>query len=50
MDGLVLISQMGDKFVKNPLDVLSVGDVIDVTILSIDIEKGRIGLSMKDSN
>jgi uncharacterized protein len=49
-DGLVHISQMADKFVKNPLDVLSVGDIIDVTIVSIDIEKGRIGLSMKDGN
>ncbi len=45
-DGLVHISQMANKFVKNPLDVLSVGDVIDVTIVSIDIDKGRIGLSM----
>ena len=47
-DGLVHISQMANKFVKNPLDVLSVGDIINVTIISIDIEKGRIGLSMKD--
>lgn len=48
-DGLVHISQMANKFVKNPLDVLSVGDIVDVKILSIDIDKGRIGLSMKDS-
>jgi uncharacterized protein len=47
-DGLVHISQMANKFVKNPMEVLSVGDIIEVTILSIDIDKGRIGLSMKD--
>jgi uncharacterized protein len=49
-DGLVHISQMANKFIRNPLEILSVGDVIDVTILSIDIEKGRIGLSMKESS
>ncbi|MCX6150832.1 MAG: Tex family protein [Ignavibacteriales bacterium] len=46
-DGLLHISQIANKFVKNPLDVLSVGDIIDVTILSIDIQKGRISLSTK---
>ncbi len=46
-DGLLHVSQMADKFVKNPLDVISVGDIIDVTITGIDIERGRISLSMR---
>jgi len=46
-DGLLHISQIADKFVKNPLEALNVGDIIDVTILSIDAQKGRIALSRK---
>ncbi|MFQ5708147.1 MAG: Tex family protein [bacterium] len=46
VDGLVHKSQMSTKFVKNPLDLVSVGDVIDVKVLKVDAEKGRIGLSM----
>ncbi|PID59363.1 MAG: RNA-binding transcriptional accessory protein [Ignavibacteriae bacterium] len=46
-DGLLHISEMANKFVKSPLDVVNVGDVIDVTIKSVDIEKNRIALSMK---
>jgi len=46
-DGLIHISQMGDHFIKDPHKVLAVGDVIDVRILSIDVERQRIGLSMK---
>ncbi|MFH1525476.1 MAG: helix-hairpin-helix domain-containing protein, partial [Bacteroidota bacterium] len=46
-DGLLHISQIANKFIKNPLEVLNVGDIIDVTILEINIEKGRIGLSTK---
>lgn len=45
-DGLVHISQMANKFVKNPLDIVSVGNVVRVKILSIDKERNRIGLSM----
>lgn len=45
-DGLVHKSQMSDKFVKNPMEIVAVGDVIDVKVLNIDAEKGRIGLSM----
>ncbi len=46
-DGLVHISQLTDKkFVKHPLDVVSVGDVVEVRVISLDIEKKRIGLSM----
>lgn len=47
-DGLLHISEMADKYVKHPLEIVSVGDVIDVIIKSIDIEKGRIALSMKN--
>ncbi len=48
-DGLVHISQMADRFVKHPLEVVSVGDVVDVTVLSVDLEKKRIQLSMRKS-
>lgn len=46
-DGLLHISQIANKFVKNPLDLLNVGDIIDVRVIGIDIKKGRISLSMK---
>jgi uncharacterized protein len=46
-DGLVHISQMADHYVKNPLEVVSVGDVVEVKVINIDPERGRIGLSMK---
>ncbi len=46
-DGLVHISQISDKFIKHPSDVLSVGDVVTVRILSVDVKKKRISLSMK---
>lgn len=46
-DGLVHISQMADKFVKHPFEVVAVGDVVDVVVVSIDVGRGRIGLSMK---
>ncbi|MGE5363058.1 MAG: Tex family protein [Bacteroidota bacterium] len=46
-DGLLHISQIANKYVKNPLEVLNVGDIIDVTIIGIDLVKGRISLSMK---
>ncbi len=46
-DGLLHISQMADKYVKNPLEILNVGDIIEVKIIGIDIEKGRISLSLK---
>jgi uncharacterized protein len=45
-DGLVHLSQMSYKYVKNPLEVVAVGDVVDVRILKVDTEKGRISLSM----
>ena len=46
-DGLVHISKMSNKFIKHPLDVVSVGDVVDVRVLSVDKERKRIQLSMK---
>src|SRR5699024_10676311 len=45
-DGLVHISKMSNKFVKHPMDIASVGDVVTVWVESIDIDKGRIALSM----
>ncbi len=50
-DGLVHISQMSDqKFVNHPLDVVHVGDVVEVRVLSVDIDKKRIALTMKKEN
>ena len=46
-NGLVHISQMADYHVDSPYDEVGVGDVIDVTILNVDLDRGRIGLSMK---
>jgi uncharacterized protein len=46
-DGLVHISQMTDKYIKHPLEIVSVGDVVDVKVLSVDIQKKRISLTMK---
>ncbi|MBA4406345.1 RNA-binding transcriptional accessory protein [bacterium] len=45
-DGLLHISQIANKFVKNPLDILKIGDIVDVAVLKIDIPKQRIALSM----
>ncbi len=46
-DGLLHISQIADKYVKNPLDFINVGDIIEVKIISIDIARNRISLSMR---
>ena len=45
-DGLVHVSKMAKKYIRNPHEVVGVGDVVDVTVVSIDRERGRIGLSM----
>ncbi len=45
-DGMVHISRMSNKFIKHPMEVVSVGDIIDVTIIGVDLEKKRISLSM----
>ena len=47
-DGLVHISRMTDRFIKHPLEVVSVGDIVEVKILSVDMAKKRIALTMKD--
>jgi uncharacterized protein len=47
-DGLVHISQMTDRFIKHPLEVVSVGDIVDVTVMSVDLAKKRIQLTMKN--
>ncbi|MCZ8512571.1 Tex family protein [Paenibacillus filicis] len=46
-DGLVHISQLSNSFVKHPMDVVSVGDVVTVWVLNVDLKKGRVGLTMK---
>ena len=46
-DGLVHISQLSDRFVKHPSEIVKVGDIVKVKILEVDLEKGRISLSMK---
>lgn len=46
-DGLVHISQITDRFIKHPLEAVSVGDVVEVQVLSVDVAKKRIGLTMK---
>lgn len=49
-DGLVHISKLSKKFVKNPMDIISVGDVVEVWILDIDENKGKVSLTMVDPN
>lgn len=46
-DGLVHKSQMSNKFVKDPMQIVSVGDIVDVKVISVDLDKGRVSLSMK---
>ena len=46
-DGLVHISEMSDKFVKNPSEIVSVGDVVKVKVIDIDKERQKVKLSMK---
>lgn len=46
-DGLVHISEMSDKFIKNPSDLVSVGDIVKVKVIKIDKERQKVGLSMK---
>lgn len=46
-DGLVHISQMSDKFIKHPLEAVSVGDIVEVKVMSVDLKKQRIQLTMK---
>ena len=46
-DGLVHISEMSEKYIKHPLEAVSVGDVVDVRVIGVDLRKKRISLSMK---
>lgn len=46
-DGLVHISELSDKYVKNPMDVVSVGDIVKVRVLKVNLEKHKVSLSMK---
>ena len=46
-DGLVHISQITERFIKHPLEAVSVGDVVDVQVLTVDLQKKRIGLTMR---
>lgn len=46
-DGLVHISQITDRYIKHPLEAVSVGDIVDVQVLTVDVVKKRIGLTMK---
>lgn len=47
-DGLVHISKLTKKFIKHPLEVVATGDIVDVKVIDVDVDKGRISLSMKD--
>ncbi|MCI9627397.1 MAG: RNA-binding transcriptional accessory protein [Clostridia bacterium] len=47
-DGLVHISQISSRFIKHPMDILSIGDVVTVKIVDIDVKKGRISLTMRN--
>ncbi|VEF49450.1 Tex-like protein [Bacillus freudenreichii] len=49
-DGLVHISKLSNRFVKHPLDVVSLGDVVTVWVENVDVQKGRLSLTMKDPN
>ncbi len=49
-DGLVHISQITDRYIKHPLDAVSVGDIVDVQVIEVDVKKQRIGLTMKIKN
>jgi uncharacterized protein len=46
-DGLVHISQICDRYIKHPLEAVAVGDIVDVKVINVDLQKKRIGLSMK---
>jgi uncharacterized protein len=46
-DGLVHISQITERYIKHPLEAVSVGDIVDVQVLTVDVAKKRIGLTIK---
>ena len=47
-DGLVHLSELSDKFIKTPLEVVAIGDVVQVKVIEIDREKQKVKLSMKN--
>jgi len=47
-DGLVHISQLANRYVKNPFEVVKVGDVVQVRVVSVDTQRGRVALSMRE--
>lgn len=47
-DGLVHISQIADRYIKHPLDVVNTGDIVEVKVMEVDVKKNRIALTMKD--
>ncbi|MEW9124018.1 MAG: Tex family protein [Thermotaleaceae bacterium] len=47
-DGLVHISEMSNKFIKNPMEVVAVGDIVKVRVIKVDVERGKVSLSMKN--
>ena len=49
-DGLVHISELSDKFVRNPMEEVSVGDIVKVKVIGIDLQKNKVKLSMKGIN
>ena len=49
-DGLVHISQITEKYIKHPLEAVSVGDVVDVQVMDVDMAKKRISLTMRIDN
>ena len=49
-DGLVHVSEMTERFIKHPLEAVSVGDIVDVRVIGVDMKKKRISLSMKGLN
>ncbi|BCJ87198.1 Tex family protein [Effusibacillus dendaii] len=46
-DGLVHVSELADRFVRHPMNVVSVGDIVNVKVIHVDLKKGRVGLSMR---
>lgn len=46
-DGLVHISELADKFIKHPMDLVAIGDIVKVRVIQVDVQKQRLGLSMK---
>ena len=49
-DGLVHISEICDRYIKHPLEVVSIGDIVEVKVLDVDVKKGRISLTMKGTD